>query len=171
MRNIVLIALVAALGGCGTIPAVNSGLATLRSQPALELGPNLQVSTESAVVAGALVVSPAVSTFGHTVFSPVQGAILYLVYDPLAPNWSIEERVLSEDTFILSMRAKSFRTGGDGEPGQILKRRALQLQREKGYVGYRLLDYSEGVESSTPFTRRVSEGTIQLVKAPLSLGR
>ena len=33
-------------------------------------------------------------------------------------------------------------------------------------VAFVLLDYSESVESSTPFTYRVSEGTIQLVKAP-----
>jgi hypothetical protein len=39
------------------------------------------------------------------------------------------------------------------------------LQREKGYTGYKLLDYSEGIESSTPFPYRVSEGTIQLVRS------
>lgn len=76
---------------------------------------------------------------------------------------SIEEKPLSDDTYF-ALRAKSFRTGGDGEAIQIIKRRALQLQREKGYVGYRILDYSEGIESSTPLTRRVSEGTVQLVK-------
>jgi hypothetical protein len=97
----------------------------------------------------------------------VAGGVLYMVYDPLAPNWSIEERPLNQDTYYLSMRAKSFRTGGDGESGQIFKRRALQLQREKGYASYRILDYSEGIESSTPLTHRVAEGTIQLVKAPL----
>jgi len=47
----------------------------------------------------------------------------------------------------------------------VLKRRALQLQREKGYAGYRIVDYSEGIESATPLTYRVSEGTILLVKA------
>ena len=93
----------------------------------------------------------------------VIGAI-YLVYDPLAPNWSIEEQMLNEDTYYLSLKAKSFRTGGDGEAMQVLKRRALQLQRERGYAGYRILDYSEGIESSTPLTHRVSEGTIQLVR-------
>ncbi len=96
------------------------------------------------------------------------GALIYVVYDPLAPNWSIEERLLNKDTYLLSLRAKSFRTGGDGEAIQIVKRRALQLQREKGYAGYRILDYSEGIESSTPLTHRVSEGTIQLVKTQLS---
>ena len=65
----------------------------------------------------------------------------------------------------LSLRAKHFRVGGDGEAMQIVKRRALQLQREKGYESYRLLDYSEGIESATPYTNKVSEGTIQLVKA------
>jgi hypothetical protein len=89
----------------------------------------------------------------------------YVIYDPLAPNWSIEERIVNSDTYLLSMRAKSFRTGGDGESGWILRRRALQLQRERGFPGYRILDYSEGVESSTPFTHRYAEGTIQMVRA------
>ena len=97
----------------------------------------------------------------------VAGGVLYMIYDPLAPNWSIEERPLNVDTYYLSLRAKSFRTGGDGESVQIFKRRALQLQREKGYASYRILDYSEGIESSTPLTHRVAEGTIQLVKAQL----
>ena len=61
------------------------------------------------------------------------------------------------------MRAKSFRTGGDGESGLILRRRALQLQRERGFAGYRIAEYTEGIESSTPFTHRFAEGIIQLV--------
>jgi hypothetical protein len=65
------------------------------------------------------------------------GAIIaYVVYDPLAPNWTIEERMIGSDTYLLSMRAKSFRTGGDGESGLILQRRALQLQRKHGFLGY-----------------------------------
>lgn len=89
----------------------------------------------------------------------------YVVFDPLAPNWTIEERILDSETYHLSMRAKSFRIGGDGESGSILRRRALQLQRERGFLAYRVLDYSEGIESSTPFTRRYAEGVIQLVRA------
>ena len=97
--------------------------------------------------------------------------LAYEIYDPLAPNWSVEEKLLNADTYALSMRAKRFRTGGDGESMMILKRRALKLQRENGYGGYRILDYSEGVESSTPFPRRFSEGTIQLVRAAESVPR
>ena len=92
----------------------------------------------------------------------------YVIYDPLAPNWTIQERLIDRDTYVLSMRAKSFRIGGDGESGLILRRRALQLQQERGYPGFRILNYSEGVESSTPFTHRYAEGTIQLVRADAS---
>jgi len=116
-----------------------------------------------------LVVSPSVSyTVEQIVATAVVGGAIYLIYDPLAPNWSIEEKSLDADTYYLSLRAKSFRTGGDGEAMQIVRRRALQLQREKGYAAYRILDYTEGVESSTPLTHRVSEGTIRLVRTPLA---
>lgn len=112
-----------------------------------------------------LVVSPSVSyTAEQLAVAALVGGVLYKIYDPLAPNWNIEEKSLDVDTYYLSLRAKSFRTGGDGEAIQIVKRRALQLQREKGYAAYRILDYTEGIESSTPLTHRVSEGTIQLVR-------
>jgi hypothetical protein len=88
-----------------------------------------------------------------------------VIVDPLAPNWSIKEQALSADRFRLVLRSRSFRHGGDGEAMQIVKRRALQLQREKRYAGFLILDYSEGIESSAPFTHRFSEGTIQLVNA------
>jgi hypothetical protein len=114
------------------------------------------------------VVSPSISfTFEQLAVAAVTGGALYKIYDPLAPNWQIDEKALGEDTYFLSLRAKSFRIGGDGEAIQIVRRRALQLQREKGYAGYRILDYSESIESSTPLTHRTSEGTIQLVRAQL----
>jgi hypothetical protein len=89
-----------------------------------------------------------------------------VIFDPLAPNWSIKEQALKPDTFHLALRASSYRIGGDGEAIQIVKRRALQLQRENGYAGFRILDYTEGIESSKPLTHRFSEGTIQLVNTP-----
>ena len=120
----------------------------------------------SALLVGSSLVSPSAADTSESVLSAVAAAVSVLVvYDPLAPNWSIEEKPLTDDTYYLALRAKSFRVGGDGEAIQIIKRRALQLQREKGYAGYRILDYSEGIESSTPLTHRVSEGTVQLVRA------
>lgn len=115
---------------------------------------------------GAISLSPSTTfAFEKLAFGAAGAALAYFVYDPLAPNWSIEEKALNGETYYLSLRAKSFRTGGDGEAMRILQRRALQLQREMGYTGYRILDYSEGIESSTPLTHRYSEGTIQLVRA------
>jgi hypothetical protein len=179
VRKFVAILLSLLLAACGTNGSLRDPLATsssvtpsgdLRSQPSLEVTQSIEVSAETGVAAGALYV------FGHPenmfglpgqVFSPANSALLYLIYDPLAPNWTIKERALSADIYHLALRAKSFRTGGDGEAIQIVKRRALQLQREKGFMSYRILDYTEGVESSTPLTHRVSEGTIQLVRTPL----
>lgn len=154
MRIFAALVVVVSLGACGTTQTKSfPGSGSLLPNTTLKIGPATAYTIEQIVVAG------------------VAGALLYVVYDPLAPNWSIEERPLNEDTYALALRAKGFRTGGDGESLQIVKRRALQLQREKGYTGYRILDYSEGIESSTPLTHRVSEGTIQLVKAPLSAPR
>ena len=138
---------VAACGSVETKSIPSSG--SILPNATVQIGPTIAYSVEQIAVAGAA------------------AAVLYFVYDPLAPNWSIEEKPLTDDTYYLALRAKSFRVGGDGEAIQIIKRRALQLQREKGYAGYRILDYSEGIESSTPLTRRVSEGTVQLVKAQL----
>lgn len=155
-------------GPIGTASAVNPVNGELRTQRALELPQNTEVSTETGVVAGALAI------FGHPVsalglpgevFSASQSALLYIIYDPLAPNWSIKERALGKDSYYVSLRAKSFRTGGDGEAIQIIKRRAMQLKRDRGFEDFRIVDYSEGIESSTPFTHRYSEGTIQLVRA------
>lgn len=143
--SLLVICLLAA--GCNSLSGSYPRTGALVPDLSLQLTPEIALSAEK-IVAGAAAVG-----------------LLYVVYDPLAPNWKIEERSLSGDTYHLSLRAKSFRTGGDGEAMRILKRRALQLQRERGYSGYQIVDYSEGVESSTPFTHRYSEGTVLLVRA------
>jgi len=157
--------LACSLAACTTVNSVNlSG--EVVSRPGVEVTPDVFVSAETQAIAGGLLIwGHPVSALGlpGEIFSPKLSALLYIIYDPLAPNWTIKERLLNPEMYHLSLRAKHFRVGGDGEAIQILKRRALQLQREKGFSGYRVLDYSEGVESSTPFTYRVSEGTIQLV--------
>lgn len=91
------------------------------------------------------------------------GAI-HLFYDPLAPNWEIEETRLSEDTYRFSLKMKRYHTGGAGESIQIVKRRASQLQMEQGYGAYLLMEYTEGIDSQTLGARRVAEGTVKLVQ-------
>jgi len=123
-------------------------------------------STGSLIPNATVQVTSGIAYTTQQIFSAgVVGGALYLLYDPLAPNWSIEEKVVNDDTYYFSLKAKSFRTGGDGEAMRILKRRAQFLQRERGYASYKILDYSEGIDSSTPLTHRFSEGTIQLVRA------
>lgn len=92
-------------------------------------------------------------------------AAVYLIYDPLAPNWEIEESRLAEDSYRLSMKMKRFHTGGSGEAMQVLRRRAEQLQREHGFAAYQIATYSEGIDSQTLGARRVAEGTIRMVRA------
>jgi len=94
----------------------------------------------------------------------VVGAAIYLVYDPLAPNWEIEESKLSPDVYRFSMKMKRYHTGGAGESIQILKRRASQLQYENGFASYQILEYTEGIDSQTIGARRVAEGTIRMVQ-------
>lgn len=91
-------------------------------------------------------------------------AAIYLIYDPLAPNWELEEKKLSDDTYRLSMKMKRFHTGGSGEAMQILKRRASQLREEGGHVSYEILEYTEGIESRTLGAQRVAEGLIRIVR-------
>jgi hypothetical protein len=122
-------------------------------------------NTGSILPNATLQVTPEVAYTTQQIYNAaLVGALIYIVYDPLAPNWSIEEKVVNEDTYYFSLKAKSFRIGGDGEAMRVLKRRALYLQRERGYAAYKILDYSEGIESSTPLTHRFSEGTVQLVR-------
>lgn len=93
----------------------------------------------------------------------IVGAVV-LIYDPLAPNWEIEETRLNEDTYRFSMKMKRYHTGGAGESLQIFKRRASQLQYENGYGQYQILEYSEGIESQTIGARRTAEGVVRLVQ-------
>ena len=149
------------------VGTLNPETGDVGEQPALQVNPGNEVSTETALGAAAVMLighpTEAVGLPGE-VFSKKQAALLYLIYDPLAPNWTIRERQLSEDTWQLSLKAKHYRVGGDGEAMRILKRRADFLKRERGYADYRILDYSEGIESATPWTYRVGEGSIQLVR-------
>ena len=107
------------------------------------------------------------ATGGINTRSAIELTNSVVINDPLAPNWSIREQALTADTYHFALRARSYRTGGDGEAIQIVKRRALQLQREKGYTDFRILDYTEGIDSSSPLTYRFSEGTVQLMNVPV----
>ncbi|QEL64377.1 hypothetical protein OTERR_09010 [Oryzomicrobium terrae] len=108
-------------------------------------------------------------TFEQIALTAGAGAILYLVYDPLAPNWSIQEVRLDDRTYRMALKLKRFHIGGSGEASQIFRRRAEQLRRETGAASYRVLEYTEGVESGTPQAQRVAEGAVELVAGAFPL--
>lgn len=141
MRAALSILALTFLAGCST---PGGGGAPLVPDKTLELTSSLKLPLAS-LVSGALAL----------------GAI-HLVYDPLAPNWEIEESRLDEETFRFSLKMKRYHTGGAGESMQILRRRAQQLQSELGYGSYQLMEYSEGIDSQTIGARRVAEGVVRL---------
>lgn len=91
-------------------------------------------------------------------------AAMYAVIDPLAPNWQIEETRLSENRYLLRMTKRRFTTGGDGEAAPILFRRVEQISQLRGGAQCRIVEYSEGIESSMPFAQRVVRGLVEVVR-------
>lgn len=143
MRAALSVLAMALLAGCTTS---GGGGAPLIPDKAIPLTSAVKVTLAGAVSGGL-----------------VLGAI-HQIYDPLAPNWEIDEVRLADDTFRFALKMKRYHTGGSGESIQAVRRRATQLQGELGYGGYQLLGFSEGIESETLGARRVAEGTIRLVK-------
>ena len=90
------------------------------------------------------------------------GAILFVVIDPLAPNWEVETRALGEGRYALALTMKRFVSGGDGEADQVMQRAAERLQREAGAAAYAVAAYSEGIDSGVPVARRVARALIEL---------
>jgi hypothetical protein len=91
----------------------------------------------------------------------VLGVIAFVVIDPLAPNWHIEQYDLGERRYAFALKKKRFTTGGDGEAGQVFRRRVAELARERGFGGYEILEFTAGIESSVPIAQRVSHGVVQ----------
>lgn len=88
------------------------------------------------------------------------------ILDPILANWNVREARIAEDRYALALRMRRIHSGGNGEARAVFERRAAQLAHEGGFSGYRILTYSEGIESTPLLAQRVAEGTIQLVHAP-----
>lgn len=143
-------ALAGVLAGCGT------------------LNPSGDIPKNSTLIADAnLRISPNYSiTVEKIVFGAAGAALLFYIYDPLAPNWESREELVAEDTYRLSMQMKRFHIGGDGEAALHFRRWAEALRQETGASGYRVLTLTEGIDSSTPIARRYAEGTVRLLREP-----
>ncbi len=149
-RLLFSIAVVLALGACTSLRSLDGNYPNngpLLPQGNLQLTSTISYSLEKLVVAGA-------------------GAwLLYQIYDPLAPNWQIVEAKASENVYVFDLKMKRFHTGGSGEAMMVIKRRAEQLRRENGFASYRVVDYVEGIESSTPVAQRYAQGLVQMARS------
>jgi hypothetical protein len=88
----------------------------------------------------------------------------YLILDPLAPNWEIEQAAFPDAHYHFSLKMKRYYTGGAGESRNVFHQRAKELMRQGGYDGYQVIEYSEGMESSVLGSQRVSQGVIRLTR-------
>lgn len=159
---------VVALAGCGTIAKTVD-----RAEDVVGLDKAAgEYPKKSAIIPDATIkLSPSHAyTLEKLLISAAGAALLYYVYDPLAPNWSIEEAKYADDVYRLSMKMKRYHNGGDGEAMMIFRRRATELKYAGGYADFEILEFQEGIESSTLAAQRYSEGIIRLVgtarKAP-----
>ena len=114
------------------------------------------------------IIPPEVFTVSKSLSVPLEsiaaGAVLFVIIDPLAPNWQIEERRLNDNRYRIAMRKKRFTTGGDGEAMPAFYRRAEQLMRENGAARYRVIEFTEGVDSGMPIAQRVAQGVVEIVR-------
>ena len=106
------------------------------------------------------------TTLEAVALTAVTAAALYYIYEPLDANWEGADQPVSNDVYRLSMRMKRFHTGGDGEAMMVARRYAEQLRVARGASAYTIVEYAEGIESSTPIARRVAEAIVKL-KDPL----
>jgi hypothetical protein len=110
-------------------------------------------------------ITPSVAvTLEKLVFWGAYAGAAYLILDPLAPNWEIEQAAFPDSHYHFSLKMKRFYAGGAGESRMVFHQRAKDLMRQGGYDGYQVLEYSEGMESSVLGSQRVSQGVIRLTR-------
>jgi hypothetical protein len=152
-RTLVFATVVATLAGCGILDnkLVGSSVprhGSLIPDTKIQVTKGYATSIEKLALAGAA------------------AATLYYVYRPLDPNWEGADLAVSHDVYRISLRMKRFHTGGDGEALQQARRYAEQLRVARGASGYTLIEFAEGIESSTPVAQRIAEAIVRLKDVP-----
>ena len=92
----------------------------------------------------------------------------YLVLDPLAPNWDIEEAPLGDDHVHFSLKMKRYYAGGAGEARAVFDRRAKELMRLNEFDDYQVVEYTESLDSSILGSQRKAEGVVLLTRKATS---
>lgn len=140
----------ALLGGCGGGLISNTSGSGTYAKGGIIPATNIQVSPTSLIPLEKIIYWAGV------------GAIAYYVVDPGAPNWQIEEAKFPDDHYHLSLKMKRYYAGGAGEARMVFNRRAEELARAEGFSGYKVVEYSESLESSVIGSQRTGQGVIVL---------
>ena len=130
------------------------------------------VTTATADVIGGPLIPNANVTLGPSVSYPVESLVYwgiwvgaaYLILDPLAPNWDIQEARFPDNHVHLALTMKRYYAGGAGEARVIFHRRAKELMRAGGFAGYEVVEYAEGMESSVIGSQRNATGVVRFSK-------
>lgn len=93
------------------------------------------------------------------------GLIAYAIYDPLAPNWKSRVIDLDDERSRFELEMKAFVTGGEGEARQVFQRQAREISDARGFAGFDILRYEEGIEGTRPFAHRVARGEVRFVRS------
>lgn len=131
------------------------------------------VTTAAADVIGGPLIPSANVSLGPSVTYPVESLVYwgiwvgaaYLILDPFAPNWEIQEARFPDNHVHMSLTMKRYYAGGAGEARMIFHRRAKELMRAGGYTGYEVVEYAEGLESSVIGSQRNAIGVVRFSKA------
>jgi hypothetical protein len=134
------------LAACSTTEKSIPSSGYVLPNASLKVSPSISIALEKVVIWGAL------------------AGAAYLVLDPLAPNWRLEEAPLGEQHIHFSLQMKRYYTGGAGEARALFNRRARELMRLNGYEGYEVVHYSESLDSSVLGSRRTAEGVVRLTQ-------
>lgn len=134
------------LSGCANGPsaAAVAGTSPLISDTTIKISESTSISLEKLVYWG-----------GYA-------TVAYLVLDPLAPNWNIEEAAFPGNHYYLTLKMKRYYAGGAGEASMVFKQRAKALMLRAGFDEYRIVEYSESLDSSMLGSQRVAQGVIIL---------
>lgn len=131
------------------------------------------VAKTAANVIGGPLIPDANVVLGPSVSYPLEkivywgawAAAAWLILDPLAPNWDIQEARFPHDHVHLQLSMKRYYAGGAGEARAVFHRRAKEMMRAGNFSGYEVVEYSEGMDSSVLGSQRKAAGVIRLTKA------
>lgn len=122
-------------------------------------------ASDAALVGGGLLVASKASYLKPEYLGAA--LLVYALYDPLAPTWEVQAGDMDKegDRVRIALRMKALHVGGDGEARQVFRSTAERLAQERGFSGYAIVAYEEGVESSRPLAHRIASGEVRLLRS------